>query len=64
MKEDTIPGREGGQLSLPDPADAVGFPQLPRSRKVGTTEAILSVASRLKRVEDMLDLEDDDGEEA
>lgn len=64
MPKDTIPGREGGLL--PSQSETVGFPPFPRSKKTGTQEAILSVAARLRAIEDHFGLspeDDDDGEE-
>jgi len=61
-EEDTIPGREGGLL----PEEAAGFPQLPRVKKQDVQTAVLSVAARLKRIEDefgLLEEEDSDGED-
>lgn len=58
----TIPGREGGLL--PE-RTAAGLPPFPRSKKEGIREAVLSVAARLRAIEDHfgLDPEDVDGEE-
>lgn len=64
MPEDTIPGRQGGNPSLTsETSDAVGFPPLPsgRSRKA---DAVLSVAARMKKVEEFLGLKEEDDDEA
>lgn len=64
MPNDTIDGREGGLLPSSETSDAVGFPQLPRGRKEGIREAILSVSARMKRLEERFEFDegDDDGE--
>lgn len=62
MKKDTIPGREGGLLSTSQ-TEPVGFPAPPsgRARKRESPEvAVLSVAARMKAVEEFLGLKDGD----
>lgn len=66
LSDSTIAGREGGLLSVRE--EAAGLPPLPRSKKEGLNEAILSVAARLKTIEAemkaLTDLEGDDSGEA